>query len=149
MNNSNTEQEGSLLNFFTGIVIGGALGTIAGMLLAPKAGIETRHQLSENVSDTQNKAKQLFEGAKSSLTQGVDSASKNIEVTVNRVVESFNAGSKAAQESIKDQTIAKNDKSDRIVDVKLENNNVDISNKANEKVDVSKSNEVKNERFDG
>lgn len=143
------EQGNSFWAFFTGALIGGAAGTIAGLLLAPKSGMEIRNQLSENMYDTQHKAKQLLGDAKTNLSQSVDSATKNIESTVNRVVDAFNAGSKAAKGSISEENIAKLDKnniSDKMIDVKSDN--VDSSDKESEKQDFSEHKEVKNEKAD-
>ncbi|MBC7475702.1 MAG: YtxH domain-containing protein [Candidatus Sericytochromatia bacterium] len=94
-------QEGSnFLTFTGGVILGSAIGTIVGLFLAPKSGNETRHQLSENMSDAQNKTKQILDDTKTSLSQGVDKASKNIESTVQKVTEAFNAGRKAAQDIV-------------------------------------------------
>lgn len=110
--------------FFAGALIGSAAGTIAGLLLAPKSGVETRNQLSENVNESQDKALQLLGTAKSTITHSVDSAAKNIESTVHRVVDAFNAGTKAAKGTIAEDNIAKLEKnniSDKIIDVKSDN----------------------------
>lgn len=138
--------------FFAGALIGSAAGTIAGLLLAPKSGPEIRNQLSENVTDTQGKALQFLGTAKSSIFNGVDSASKNIETTVHRVVDAFNAGSKAAKGTIAEENIAKLEKnniSDKMIDVNSDNmKNIDSSDKANEKSNFSEHKEVKNEIAD-
>lgn len=151
MDNSTDDMRGNnFLAFFAGVLVGSIVGTITGLLLAPKSGTETRHQLSENMFDTQGKAKHILEGAKNNIGQSVELASKNIESTVSRVVDAFNAGSKAAQDSVKEQNIAKINISDKMIDVKSENlNNVDSSDKANEKDEFSKSKEVRNEKVDG
>ena len=151
MDNSTDDMRGNnFLTFFAGVLVGSIVGTITGLLLAPKSGTETMHQLSENMFDTQGKAKQILEGAKNNIGQSVELASKNIESTVSRVVDAFNAGSKAAQDSVKEQNIAKINISDKMIDVKSENlNNVDSSDKANEKDEFSKSKEVRNEKVDG
>ncbi len=152
MNNLSDEKAGSnFLTFFSGVLLGSVIGTITGLLLAPKAGTETRHQLSENMFDTQSKAKHLLDGAKANIGQSVDLASKNIESTVTRVVDAFNAGSKAAQDSIKDQNIAKINKSDKMIDVVKSENiiSVDNSDKVKKEKDFSESKEGKNEQVDG
>ncbi|MFN8575897.1 MAG: YtxH domain-containing protein [Candidatus Sericytochromatia bacterium] len=137
----NEKQESSLSAFFIGALIGGFAGTLAGILLAPKSGIELRNQLSENVSDSQSKAWQMIGNAKTSISQSVDSASKNIESTVTRVVDAFNAGAKAAKGTIQEENIAKLEKnniSDKITEVKSEDIKlVNDSEKVNEKNDFS------------
>ncbi len=65
-------------SLFQGLLIGGVLGALAGILLAPKSGRELRWDLREKgndaldgakrlCSDTQAKAKALVEGAKSGV----------------------------------------------------------------------------------
>ena len=50
--------------FFKGLLIGGALGAIAGVLLAPKSGKEIREQLSEEKEKLLSKSKDDIESAK-------------------------------------------------------------------------------------
>ena len=50
--------------FFKGLLIGGALGAIAGMLLAPKSGKEIREQLSDETEKLLSKSKDDIENAK-------------------------------------------------------------------------------------
>ena len=42
--------------FFAGFIVGGALGAIAGILLAPTSGEETRKLISERSSEVRGKA---------------------------------------------------------------------------------------------
>lgn len=138
----NEKQESSLTAFLVGALIGGFVGTLTGILLAPKSGIEFRNQLSENVSDGQSKAWQMIGNAKTSISQSVDLASKNIETTVTRVVDAFNAGAKAAKGTIEEENITKlenNNISDKIVQAKSEDNFISTndSDKINEKNDFS------------
>ena len=46
----------SVSKFLTGFVIGGAIGAIAGILLAPKSGEETRQFLADSAEDIVRKA---------------------------------------------------------------------------------------------
>jgi len=41
----------STTKFLTGVIIGGALGAIAGILLAPKSGAETRADIADTAKD--------------------------------------------------------------------------------------------------
>lgn len=45
----------SVGKFFTGVVIGAAIGAIAGILLAPQSGEETREKISEMAKDAAEK----------------------------------------------------------------------------------------------
>jgi gas vesicle protein len=65
------EQEGTKVNFFKGLLIGGALGALAGVLFAPKSGKELRSDIKkkgnkiikdgqEIYADASTKAKEIF-----------------------------------------------------------------------------------------
>ena len=45
----------SVGKFFTGVVVGAAIGAIAGILLAPQSGEETREKLSNMAKDVADK----------------------------------------------------------------------------------------------
>ena len=46
----------SATKFLAGFIVGGALGAVAGILLAPKSGKETREQLAQSAKDAAAKA---------------------------------------------------------------------------------------------
>jgi len=48
----------SIGKFFTGFIVGAALGAVAGVLLAPKSGEETRNDISELAKDVVDKTEQ-------------------------------------------------------------------------------------------
>ena len=50
--------------FFKGFVIGGIIGAVAGILLAPKSGRETREELGEEAEKFYNQSKSDFENAR-------------------------------------------------------------------------------------
>ncbi len=54
----------SVGKFFTGVVIGAALGAVAGILLAPKSGAETREMLGEMASDMAKKTDETVQDIK-------------------------------------------------------------------------------------
>jgi len=65
------EQEKTKINFFKGILIGSALGALAGILFAPKSGKELRSDIKEKgnkilkdgkeiYADASTKAKEIF-----------------------------------------------------------------------------------------
>jgi len=133
-----TKENSSFLVFASGVLIGGAIGTVLGMILAPRSGTEMRYQLSEGVHDAQSKTKQVLGETKSSISQSVDKATRNLESTVKRVTESFNAGRKAALESM--HTDAETEKTEAAKTEKFAD--VKISDKINEslnKSDLNKS----------
>lgn len=48
----------SATKFFTGFLVGGAIGAIAGILLAPKSGEETRALIAETTKDVSKRAEE-------------------------------------------------------------------------------------------
>jgi len=57
---------------FKGFLTGGLLGLIAGILVAPKKGEETRQQLKEESDKISEKAKPLIEQAKVKATEVIE-----------------------------------------------------------------------------
>ena len=47
----------SATKFLAGFIVGGAIGAIAGVLLAPKSGEETRAMIADTAKDTLKRAK--------------------------------------------------------------------------------------------
>jgi gas vesicle protein len=47
----NSRSKGHRSSFLTGLLIGAAAGAVAGILLAPRSGAESRHRLSEHLQD--------------------------------------------------------------------------------------------------
>lgn len=75
-----SEHENNLGNLFAGVLIGGALGALAGILFAPKSGKELRSDIKEKGSkvfkdtkeiydDTSLKAKEIIEEARHELKE--------------------------------------------------------------------------------
>lgn len=56
---SSDEDRGVLVSVLTGIGIGVLVGAVAGLLLAPKSGQETRDELGKSVSDLSDKITDL------------------------------------------------------------------------------------------
>ena len=54
----------SVTRFLGGFVIGAAIGAIAGILLAPQSGADTREQLSEMASDVAKKTDETVKDIK-------------------------------------------------------------------------------------
>ena len=51
----------SATKFLAGFIVGGALGAIAGILLAPKSGEETRAMLADSAKDAARRADEAKE----------------------------------------------------------------------------------------
>ena len=57
------EHENHQGNFFMGLLIGGALGALAGILFAPKSGKELRSDLKEQGSEALREGKEIYADA--------------------------------------------------------------------------------------
>lgn len=58
---------GKLFNFAAGAFVGAAAGTVVGIMLAPRAGVETRAMAADMANDAWDSARDMYE-------QGVDQA---------------------------------------------------------------------------
>ncbi len=65
--------------FIAGFVVGGAIGAIAGILLAPKSGEETRQQLSKTAKDMIQKADETAKQIQSKADDAVTELQKKGE----------------------------------------------------------------------
>lgn len=65
-------------DFVTGIVIGGLMGFVAGILLAPKSGKETRREIKEGAEELLNRAKEEYE-------QALDRSRSAYEVAIGKI----------------------------------------------------------------
>ena len=64
--------------FFSGLLVGGAIGAIAGILFAPKAGKETRETIISDSDDILSKAKSELEKLRHDLGDLKDKVSSNM-----------------------------------------------------------------------
>lgn len=93
-------------DFLKGLIIGGLIGAVAGLLLAPKSGKETR-------ADIYNKSEELMKMAKDEYDKGVqktsevfhsvkDAAVSGIQGESGRLTQAVQAGVKAYNEAKKE-----------------------------------------------
>jgi gas vesicle protein len=156
MGNSGKNESGdsNFLAFATGVLLGGAVGTVLGIFLAPKSGSEMRYQLSEGVQDAQAKTRQLLDDTKSTIGQSVDKATKNLESTVHRVTEAFNAGRKAAKES-GSETVGNSDaeslnkKPDKIINSDIMSDKINKSDIISDRINKSDNHDDKSVNLQG
>lgn len=66
-------------SFFSGLLIGGAIGAIAGILFAPKAGKEFRGDILSDSDEIINKAKSELDKMRSELSDLKDKISKTMD----------------------------------------------------------------------
>ena len=64
--------------FFSGLLVGGAIGAIAGILFAPKAGKETRDSLMNDSDEILSKAKSELEKLRHDLSDLKDKVSSTM-----------------------------------------------------------------------
>jgi len=69
---NNDDERGVLVSVLAGIGIGVLVGAVAGLLLAPKSGQETRDDLSRSMSDLSDKITELGRTVGQKVTTAVD-----------------------------------------------------------------------------
>lgn len=90
------ERRTSGLEVLGGLVIGAAVGFVAGMILAPQSGGRTRDQLGENLSDIRLRTNELMDNLKGNTESLLTSTRSTIEEKLNLLNEAVEAGRKAA-----------------------------------------------------
>jgi gas vesicle protein len=68
--------QNSTESFFKGLVLGVAGGVVAGILLAPKSGAETREDIKNLAIDLKDKATDLYHSAKKEVEKKVEQVKK-------------------------------------------------------------------------
>ena len=68
--------------FTTGLLIGGIIGTVIGILIAPKSGSETRAQLLEQSEYWKGKAEELSETVRDRVAPTIENLSERMAPTV-------------------------------------------------------------------
>lgn len=78
-------------NFLKGLIIGGLIGAVAGLLLAPKSGRETR-------ADICNKTDELMKLAREEYDKGLEKTTEVFEAARNAAVNSMAGDSQSSAE---------------------------------------------------
>ena len=68
--------------FSTGLLVGGIIGTVVGILIAPKSGSETRSELLDRSEYIRGRAEELSAAVKETLGPTIDQLSERISPTV-------------------------------------------------------------------
>jgi gas vesicle protein len=92
-------KEGGFGAFLGGALLGGALGTVLGLLMAPRAGTETRHQLSEGMTDLKEKGAKFVEDVRESAGSRFGDVRGTFGKKISLISEAIDAGRKAAGEA--------------------------------------------------
>lgn len=80
----------SVGRFFTGVLVGAALGAVAGILLAPKSGKETREMLGEMASDMAKKTDETVQDIKRKADTLITDAQEKSEEIMNKLQDMLN-----------------------------------------------------------
>ena len=78
---SDRDDQNVLLNLLAGIGIGAILGAVAGILLAPKPGRETREELGQRFSDIGGRVGSVSERVATRVRSAVDAGRRAIDDT--------------------------------------------------------------------
>lgn len=85
-------------SFMGGILVGAALGTMAGLLLAPRTGRETRQILKKSADALPELAEDLSTTIQLQADRLSETALENWEQTLNRLKDAIAAGQAATQQ---------------------------------------------------
>jgi gas vesicle protein len=84
-------------SFLGGMIIGAAMGTIAGLLVAPRTGRETRQLIKKSADALPELAEDLSTSVQLQADRFSESALRNWEGTLGRLKEAISAGMEATQ----------------------------------------------------
>lgn len=88
-------RSGSSGSFIGGMLLGAALGTITGLLLAPRTGKETRHLLKKSAEALPELAEDLSSSVQLQADRLSETALRNWDSTLTRLKEAIAAGVEA------------------------------------------------------
>ncbi len=108
--------------FVTGMMLGSALGTIVGLLIAPRSGRETRQVLKKSVDALPELAEDLSTSLQFQADRFSESALRNWDETLVRLKEAIAAGIEASELE------AKQIKQSRYLSQDLDSTNTDNHN---------------------
>lgn len=95
---SNDEERSVLLNVLAGIGLGAIIGAAAGLLFAPKTGLETRGDLRKAADDLKNRAEEVVGELGTSVDDLVQKSKGLIDTTMSRVQDAIEQGKQAMAE---------------------------------------------------
>ncbi|MBC7541702.1 MAG: YtxH domain-containing protein [Candidatus Sericytochromatia bacterium] len=100
------QNQGKFGAFLGGALLGGALGAVMGLLMAPRSGNETRHQLNEGMVDIKEKGAKLVEDAKEQAGGRFGNVRETLGKKISLISGAIDAGRKAAGEARSDRPAA-------------------------------------------
>lgn len=102
-------------NFITGFFLGGIIGTIVGIMLAPKPGTETRSELLDQSDTLRRRAEELAARAREQIGPAIDEFRERVRPVVERVTtnsEASTVSSKGHQGSRSEERLGGSDGSE-------------------------------------
>ena len=81
--------------------LGGVLGAVAGLLMAPKTGRETRELLAEHGNEVAKRAQAMANDAQGRAGEWLDKSRELFEEQTQRLMTAFEAGKDAMREEIR------------------------------------------------
>ena len=100
------ENPGKFGAFVGGALLGGALGAVLGLLMAPRSGTDTRHQLAEGIADIREKSAKMVEDVSESTGGRFGNVRETLGKKISLISEAIDAGRKAAGEARTDRPAA-------------------------------------------
>jgi gas vesicle protein len=97
--------------FVVGVLLGGAIGTVAGLLLAPRAGKETRRILQKSAQALPELAEDLSTSVQLQADRLSESARRNWDDTLVRLKDAVAAGIEASQIVSEENALVRTDES--------------------------------------
>lgn len=92
---ANDEEKNVALNFLAGLGLGALLGAAAALLLAPKSGTETRHDIACAAEELRDKAGRMVKDLSESSEELVRKSKDLLESTKEKVQSAVEAGKQA------------------------------------------------------
>ncbi len=83
--------------FLGGLILGGAIGTVVGLLVAPRSGRETRKLLRKSADALPDMAEELSSNVQYQADRLTETAQRTWEDTVDRLQDAIIAGQAASQ----------------------------------------------------
>jgi gas vesicle protein len=98
-------KKGNAGSFLAGMMIGGAIGAVAGLLVAPRSGKETRRILRKSAEALPELAEDLSTSVQLQADRLSDSAMRNWNDTIVRLKDAIAAGIEASQLETQDRRL--------------------------------------------
>lgn len=99
MHHSSTDASRKQANTAGVVLLAAAAGAVAGLLFAPKRGVETREEIKGKYNDMMNKGQDTIETAKDKVSQGVDTARSKVHIATDKTKEAVDKAADKTHEA--------------------------------------------------